>query len=325
LRSLLHRRDPFADVESRLAAVLADLDDLTAEVRSLVERIDEDPERLQSIRERRQLLKDLQRKYGDDVSAMIAFRDSLVVRIDELTSHEIRAAALEVERAQTIEKLRLAASRVKQARAGAAGPLAAAIEKRLSALAMPKAKVSVSVGTAPDKHAADDGSDVCFLLAANPGAPLLPLAKVASGGELARTMLALRLALLEGRVSLGAMPDTLVFDEVDAGIGGAAATAVGQALAELGTGGQVLVVTHLAQVAARADHHLVVTKAQSKARTTTTVTAVEGDSRIAEVARMLGGSSTSEAGRQHAAELLSADAVRASRPRSRGGKVKSRG
>ena len=156
---------------------------------------------------------------------------------------------------------------------------------------MPHAAVAVTVGD----H--DPGDEVSFLLAANPGSPLLPLARVASGGELARSMLALRLVLTEA-------PDTLVFDEVDAGIGGTAAVAVGAKLAELGTRHQVLVVTHLAQVAARADHHVMVAKHVDGGVTLATATPVSGDARVEEVARMMSGDQAAESARVHAADLL---------------------
>jgi len=157
---------------------------------------------------------------------------------------------------------------------------------------MSHANVAVQVGDD------DPGDDVAFLLAANPGAPLLPLARVASGGELARAMLALRLVLTEA-------PDTLVFDEVDAGIGGAAAVAVGSSLAELGTRHQVLVVTHLAQVAALADTQVTVTKQSDGETTVATARVLDGEERIDEVARMLSGDADSSSARLHAAELLS--------------------
>lgn len=319
------RREPFVAIEQRLTTLLADAEDLIGETRALSERIEEDPERLTAVRARRNLLRDLLRKYGEDVAAMIRYQDELATRIDELTSHEARAATLETDRRTAVGAVRKTADLVRAARQAASQPLAAAVQKRLGALAMPKAQLAVTVGTSVDVNGADDGSEVCFLLAANPGAPLLPLAKVASGGELARSMLALRLALLEGRVALGAMPDTLVFDEVDAGIGGAAAVAVGSALAELGSNGQVLVVTHLAQVAAKADHHLAVTKAQGRKSTSTSVAVLVGEERVSEIARMLGGSATSEAGRRHAEELLTAEPAVVQSQGRRGGNVKSRG
>ena len=143
------------------------------------------------------------------------------------------------------------------------------------------------------------GDEVTFRLAANTGHEPQPLAKVASGGELARTMLALRLVLTAG-------PPTLVFDEVDAGIGGTAATMVGSSLAALADTHQVLVVTHLAQVAAVADHHVAITKTSVAGSTVSAATLLDRESRIVEVSRMLSGSPDSEAAREHAIELLSA-------------------
>jgi DNA repair protein RecN (Recombination protein N) len=165
---------------------------------------------------------------------------------------------------------------------------------------MPHARVAIDVG------GDDPGDDVRFLLAANPGTALQPLQRVASGGELARAMLALRLVV-------GEAPDTLLFDEVDAGIGGAAAVAVGRALARLGERHQVLVVTHLPQVAAGADAHVVVHKSVFAGTTVATAAAVEGDRRIDEVARMLSGDLGGESARQHAARLV-AECSRQERP-----------
>ena len=156
---------------------------------------------------------------------------------------------------------------------------------------MPNAKGAIVVGDE------DPGDDVAFLLAANPGAPLLPLARVASGGELARAMLALRLVLTEA-------PETLVFDEVDAGVGGAAAVAVGRNLAALGERHQVLVVTHLAQVAALAQRQVVVAKHVADGQTRATARVVTGDDRVDEVARMLSGDEAGESARRHASDLL---------------------
>jgi DNA repair protein RecN (Recombination protein N) len=156
---------------------------------------------------------------------------------------------------------------------------------------MGSARFSVSV----DGEGAAD--QVEFLLGANPGEPLLPLAKTASGGELARTMLAIRLAVTDTH-------GVMVFDEVDAGVGGNAATAVGSALADLGRRAQVLVVTHLPQVAARADHQLGVAKLEQNGRTRTEVEALDTDARIVELSRMLSGSPDSDSARVHARELL---------------------
>ena len=293
----LDGRRPYAEVVERLHAALSEVDDVVAEVRRTAESIDESPERLEAIRERRQVLKNLCRKYGDDLGAVMAFHAETQARLDELEQFDARAAALDGERKRALDDELAAARVVGKARRTAAPKLAAAVQSALRELALPHAEIAVQVG---DHDGDDPGDHVSFLLAANPGSPLLPLTRVASGGELARTMLALRLTLTGG-----ATPgSTLVFDEVDAGIGGTAATAVGAALARLGADAQVLVVTHLAQVAALAATQFVVDKSVSRGRTTVTATAVVGERRVAEIARMLSGSDSASA-RQHAEELLS--------------------
>jgi len=288
-------RSPFADAEVRLRSLAAELADAAADLRAQAEGIDENPERLGEVRDRMQALRDLRRKYGDTLADVLAFQAETEERLAELESYDQRVAKLEAERVDAEADERAAAAAVAATRRAGAGDLAAAVQLHLRQLAMPHVEVAVAVG------ADDPADDVSFLLAANPGAPLLPLARVASGGELARAMLALRLVLSEA-------PDTLVFDEVDAGIGGAAAVAVGSSLAALGERHQVLVVTHLAQVAALADAHIVVSKqvveTGSGAVTVAGASAVQGEQRVDEVARMLSGDATASAARRHAAELL---------------------
>ncbi|NDC91454.1 MAG: hypothetical protein EB089_06325 [Acidimicrobiia bacterium] len=177
-------------------------------------------------------------------------------------------------------------------RRAAAPKLAGAVEGHLKTLAMNNASLAITVGD-------DPGDDVVVMLSANPGSPLLPLTKVASGGELARTMLALRLVLTQA-------PGTLVFDEVDAGIGGTAAVAVAKSLADLGQRHQVLVVTHLAQVAAVAQTQINVTKTVRAKQTFATATMLSGEDRVAEIARMLSGGVAQESAFEHARELLAA-------------------
>lgn len=275
----------------RLRALAVELRDAAIELRSAAEAIEEDPERLAAVRHRRQLLRDLCRKYGEDLAEVLRYRDDAARRLAELEGFEARAAALERERADAQRAERAAARAVADARRHAAPSLAAAVEAHLQELALPHARVEIRV------EGDDPADDVSFHLAANPGLPLAPLARVASGGELARTMLALRLVLTEA-------PHTLVFDEVDAGIGGAAALAVARSLARLADRHQVLVVTHLPQVAAAADHQVVVTKHTDGATTTSSAAHVDGEERLAELARMLSGRADSESARRHAAELL---------------------
>ena len=291
----LHGRAPFDEFSARLRAVAAELTDIGRDLRSLTENLDEDPGRLDEIRRRRQLLRDMRRKYGDSLADVISFQRQTVERLEELESYDQRVAVLEHERSAAVATERREAQHVAAVRRAGASRLAAAVRDVVRSLAMPHAEIDVTVG--PEAP----GDDVTFLIAANPGLPLLPLSRVASGGELARTMLALRLVLTEA-------PETLVFDEVDAGIGGTAATAVGESLARLGRRHQVMVVTHLAQVAALADTQILVTKTVVRAvgheATTASAAPVDGDQRIDEVARMLSGDQGGRAARLHAAELL---------------------
>jgi DNA repair protein RecN (Recombination protein N) len=298
----LHSRGPFAAHEVRLRDAAAELADAAADVRAAGEAIDDDPERLAAVRSRRQLLHELRRKYGETLAEVIAYGDDCRDRLASLLDHDRRAAALDAERIAAAAEVDAAAVLVARARRAAAAPLAGAVQEVLADLAMAKAVVEVSVGETPP------GDDVAILLAANPGAAPAPLAKVASGGELARTMLAVRLVLTRasaGSPDSGGGPATLVFDEVDAGIGGTAALAVGRALAGLaGPDRQVLVVTHLAQVAACADTQIAVTKVDDGATTHAHATVAAGADRVAELARMLAGTPGSDTTRAAAAELL---------------------
>jgi DNA repair protein RecN (Recombination protein N) len=211
--------------------------------------------------------------------------------LEDLESTDERAAALAIAITDAQERLAAAQAAVGDARREAAPRLAKAVESNLRNLAMPSARLEVAVDDDPA------GDNVVFLLGANPGEASLPLHKVASGGELARSMLALRLVVAGGR-------PTLVFDEVDAGIGGAAADAVGRALAELAEHHQVLVVTHLPQVAAFAHNQVVVEKQVDLGRTRATVRNLEPRERVIELARMLSGRPSSASARRHAEELL---------------------
>ncbi|MEZ5180618.1 MAG: hypothetical protein R2702_01865 [Acidimicrobiales bacterium] len=296
-------RAPFAPLDERLRAAQAEVADVAAELRRLGEGIDDDPERLAAIRDRRQLLVELRRKYGaapspdgseggsGTLADVIAYHAALQQRLADLEGHDARAAMLDARAQEAAAEEATAAAEVGRARRAAAGPLARAVEAHLGELAMGSARVEVAVGDA------DPGDEVTFLLAANPGATAGPLARVASGGELARTMLALRLVL-------SMAPPVLVFDEVDAGIGGQAALAVGRALADLGADHQVLVVTHLPQVAAFADAQISVRKQAHADRTVATALALDDDARVVELSRMLSGTPESERVREAAHELL---------------------
>jgi DNA repair protein RecN (Recombination protein N) len=289
-------RAPFAELAARLRGLQAELDDVAHEIRAVGEGIEHDPARLAEVRERRRLIHELRRKYGPGLDDVIAFHAAAVERLGHLEDRDRLAAAAEQRRTEALEVLAAAEAAVGRARRKAAPALAEATEAHLRELAMAAASLELSIGP-------DPGDEVTFLLAANPGAPPLPLARVASGGELARAMLALRLVL-------SAAPPTLVFDEIDAGIGGAAAVAVGRSLARLADDHQVLVVTHLAQVAAWATTQVAVTKHQRGDDTVTEIGVLDGADREVELARMLSGSPGSATARRHAAELLAGAAQR---------------
>ena len=294
----LGHRGALSELESRLRGLQGELEDVAAELRSTAENIDEDPERLEEIRRRRQLLVDLRRKYGENLSEVISYGVESASRLAELEGYEARAAALDAERKIAVVQLRQAEVTVGEVRRKAAPMLAKEVQSHLRTLAMAHAVLEVEVG---DGDSDPSGDSVVFLLAANPGSKPQPLTKVASGGELARTMLALRLVLTEA-------PGTLVFDEVDAGIGGEAAVAVAQALADLGRRHQVLVVTHLAQVAANASHQVKVSKTVKAKQTFAQAEILNKQERVAEIARMLSGGVAEAAALTHASELLVAAA-----------------
>jgi DNA repair protein RecN (Recombination protein N) len=284
-------RPGFTTWVERLRAAQADLDDVAAELRDALETWEDDPDRLAVVQARRRLLSDVRRKYGGTLAEVRAFGESAAKRLEDLLAAEETAERLAVELAAAESEVRRAESRVRAVRAGAAPALAHAVAVRLARLAMPGARLEVSVG-------GDGAGDPArFLLGANPGEPVQPLARVASGGELARAMLALRLVTSGG-------PSTMVFDEVDAGVGGEAALALAGALHEVSDGHQVLVVTHLPQVAAFADHQVAVRKTSRRGRTATEVAMLGGPERVVEISRMLSGHPDSATARAHARELL---------------------
>ena len=282
------------DATRRLAALAAEVDDLAGEIRGLAEGLDEDPERLAQVGERRKVLRDLCRKYGPELSDVVRYGDDAAKRLGDLETHEQRAAELESRRKVAATELLTAQQTAAAARRKAAPKLAKAVEARLRELALPNACVEIAVPVS-DVDPAGDG--VTILISTNPGNPPAPLSKVASGGELARVMLALRLVLTQA-------PPTLVFDEVDAGIGGSAAVAVGNALREVAQNHQVFVVTHLAQVAARANVQIGISKSVRKNVTFANAAVLTPDERVDEVARMLSGGEAKTAARTTAAEML---------------------
>ncbi|MDQ1436060.1 MAG: repair protein RecN [Actinomycetota bacterium] len=297
----LDGRAPFAALSDRLRALQSELQEAAHDVRTTEESIVADPERLQEVQTRRALLAELKRKYGPTLADVVDYAQETGARLLELEQHDALAAGLEAARIEAQAEMARVAKALSKLRRAAAPRLADAVTQHLRELALPAATFSISIdieSTGDPEAIGDDGADdVTFLLAPNPGEPARPLAKAASGGELSRAMLALRVVLSEA-------PPTLVFDEVDAGIGGEAGAAVGRALATLGGHHQVLCVTHLAQVAAFADAHVLVAKDEVKGRTIAGASLLLDDARVNEISRMLAGIGGSAHARRHARELV---------------------
>ncbi|MFC8048041.1 DNA repair protein RecN [Nocardia sp. NPDC057353] len=308
--------DPaLAVLAPRLADAIAVVVDLGTELSGYLSDLPSDPGALDSLLTRQAELKTLTRKYAADVDGVLAWAEESRTRLASLDVSEEAIAALAAEVDAAAEKVRAAAVKLSAARTKAAGKLADAVSAELAGLAMGKARLEVTVRQLPasaqdsapltvdgaELHAGSSGIDeVEFRLSAHSGAQSLPLSKSASGGELSRVMLALEVVLAGS--DHGA---TMVFDEVDAGVGGRAAVEIGRRLARLARTHQVIVVTHLPQVAAFADTHLVVSKSDDGAgRVDSGVQSLEREERVVELARMLAGLDDTETGRAHAEELL---------------------
>jgi DNA repair protein RecN (Recombination protein N) len=310
----LSRFDPdvAAPIEA-LEGAQAYVEDAVARARALRDRAVMDPDRLRLIDERLDAIGAIKRKYGETAAAVSAYRDEIARALDRIERHDAIVEEMqgEVERAR--EAAEHEGRELSEARAEAAPRLERMIQRELRTLGMDHARFRVAlrreVAGAEDLASRPEGwrlggrgaESAEFLLSANPGEELKPLAKVVSGGELSRTMLAIKTIL----AATEEVP-SMVFDEVDAGIGGRVADAVGHKLRQTAAGRQVLCVTHLAPIAAYAEHHLLVDKRVVKGATKTTVTALDAAGQVEEIARMLGGEHITDASRRHARELLKA-------------------
>jgi DNA repair protein RecN (Recombination protein N) len=295
LRAVASLDQPADALGARAEALAAEADDLAGELRAYREAVTLDPRRLDEVRERVQAIRALERKYGDGVEGILAFLAESRVRLDALAGEEGERGALEEQVARLTVEVEGLAGAVTEARRGAAPRLASAVTAELRELGMQGAGVTIGLPalTAPGPGGAEVAE---FGFSGGPKQPVRPLSKVASGGELSRAMLACRSVLAE----LDDVP-TLVFDEVDAGVGGRAAASVGRRLASLAATRQVIVVTHLAQIAAHADRHFVVTKEGGAA----SVQPLGDADRPAELARMLSGDVT-DVSLAHARDLIQA-------------------
>ncbi len=324
----VRRHDAEIDgVAARLSEAAYLVSDVAGELASYIQSIDADPARLAVVQERRAALGRLIRAYGpggvashisgspvpaapeetDNIAAVLGWARRAAARVAELDTDDDKIAALTADEAELAARVAGLAARLSGLRHSAAERFAADVTAELTALAMPHARISAVI-TALDEPGPYGTDEVEIRLAPHPGSPALPLHKGASGGELSRVMLAIEV------VFAGADPvPTFVFDEVDAGVGGKAAVEVGRRLARLARLAQVIVVTHLPQVAAFADNHLVVAKADDGRITSSGVVRLDHAGRIRELSRMLAGLEESEYGQAHAAELLAMAAEQAAR------------
>jgi DNA repair protein RecN (Recombination protein N) len=276
------------------------LDEVGAELGAYSGGVELNPERLAAVQERRASLSGLQRKYGPTLDDVLAWAEKSAARLNELGSDDESIEALKAEQAELEPEVRRLAGEMSRLRTEAATRLSTLVDAEIAQLSMPSARLTVDVSAADDAVPGPHGiDDVEFLFAANSGTGMRPLHKGASGGELSRLMLALEVVLAD-RTTV----PTLVFDEVDAGIGGKAAVEVGRRLARLAEHAQVIAVTHLPQVAAFAHHHFVVTKDDDGTVTSSSVINLDEDSRVDELARMLAGQEDSATAQAHARELL---------------------
>ena len=309
----LARYDPrFVDPAQQLAAAKATVEDIAAGVRDFAEKINAAPGRLEEIEDRLAILDRLKRKYGQTLAEVIAFGQEAARQLAEVENRDALLVELKAQEAVDAAAYRLAAAALTSQRQEAAGRLEKLAETQINDLAMRvRFEIQVIPEEEPEQWAAHGWDKVDCLIATNAGEMLKPLDEIASGGEMSRVMLALKVTVEEGSKSPSGgrrkkvpLPRTLVFDEIDIGIGGRAAEAVGRKLKTLSKGQQVLCITHLPQIAAFADQHFLIEKTERQGRTQTTVRQMADTERIQEIARMLSGAVLSETSLKHAEALL---------------------
>ena len=295
-----------ATVESwanELQSALYEIEDAAAEARSYADSLEADPLRLEEIEERLHRINRLKRKYGDSLARVLAYRANIENELQSLNVSEEEMGALQAQEESLHAKYREAAGALSKSRRALAKVFEREVLSHLRGLAMERTRLEV--GFSDEESENGDGADkIEFLFSANPGQPLRSLARIASGGEISRVMLALRSAMFSPQSespASGVVP-VLVFDEVDTGIGGVTAEAVGEKMRELARGFQVFCVTHLPQIARRADHHFRVLKESDATTTRVSITPLDGEERVRELARMLG--HESETTLRHAREIL---------------------
>jgi len=307
----LARYEPkFAESARELAAAKATVEDLSATVRDFAENVQAGPERLAEIEDRLALLDRLKRKYGKTLADVIAFGETTERQLEEVENRDAILADLRTEESAHAAAYQIAAEALSAKRREAAARLAKAAEREINDLAM-NVQFSVAVHAQPERTnwSAHGWDEIAFLIATNVGEPLKPLDEIASGGEMSRVMLALKVTVEDAVTRRGGrkktvLPRTLVFDEIDIGIGGRAAEAVGLKLKALAGTQQVICVTHLPQIAAFADQHFLIEKSESKGRTHTAIREMAEPDRVREIARMLSGATLTETSLRHAESML---------------------
>jgi len=309
----LARFDPqFVETAQQLVAAQAGVEDAAATLRKFAGEISASPERLSEIEDRLAALARLKRKYGASLGEVMAFGEEVAGKLAELENRDARLVELERLRAKAAKAYEAAAGELSEARSGAAKKLGKVAERQINELAMnARFAAEVSADKSASVWTAFGWDKVECRIATNPGEPLKPLTEIASGGEMSRVMLALKVSVEEGAAGAAkrkrmALPRTLIFDEIDIGIGGRAAEAVGQKLKALSRAQQVICITHLPQIAAFADQHFLIEKAERGGRTHTGVRQMEHGERVEEIARMLSGASLTETSIRHAEQMLAA-------------------
>ena len=325
-RDIAKRDDRYEPLAERLTGLAAELEDAGAEAATLAESVEHDPAALARMEERLSLIYSLERKYGEDEAAVVAYGERAAAEAERLRTLEVSRETRQVEAARLLAVVATTSSALSRGRQTAAQLLAKAVEETLGGLGFRRTSFQVAVTRRPPgpaepavevdgQRVAFDGSgidSVVFLIAPNPGEPARPLARIASGGELSRVALAIKQILAEADHT-----PTLVFDEIDAGIGGRSAEPVGRSLWELARSHQVLCVTHLGQIAAYADAQFRIEKHQRDGRTVTEVHRLSVDERVEELAQMLAGAEGGAGARASAEELL--ERAEAWRRSARGG------
>ena len=300
----------FTEAAQQIQSVRATVGDVAATLRDYGEGINASPERLAEIEDRLAQFDRLKRKYGKTIADVIAFGEEVARKLAEVEDRDeiLKSLRAEVDKAAT--SYRTAAAALSAERKSSAGKLARLAEAQINSLAMKvRFEVAVTAREEPAHWTSSGWDEVQYRIATNAGEPLKPLDEIASGGEMSRVMLALKVAVEESSSKIrkkSPVPRTLVFDEIDIGIGGRAAEAVGQKLKTLSRGQQILCVTHLPQIAAFADQHFLIDKRESGGRTKTNIRLLDQRASTHEVARMLSGAKVTETSLQHAAQMIAA-------------------